>query len=38
LGNTLEIVDRLVAKGVLKKLRKSGRSIRPVYINFKNLE
>ena len=38
LGNTLEIVDRLVAKVVLKKLRKSGRSIRPVYINFKNLE
>jgi hypothetical protein len=38
LGNTLEIVDRLVAKGVLKKLRGSGRSIRPVYINFKNLE
>jgi hypothetical protein len=38
LGNTMEIVDRLVAKGVLKKLRGSGRSIRPVYINFKNLE
>jgi hypothetical protein len=38
LGNTLEIVDRLVAKGVLKKLKKSGRSIRPVYINFRNLE
>lgn len=38
LGNTMEIVDRLVAKGVLKKLRKSGRSIRPVYINFRNLE
>lgn len=38
LGNTLGIVDRLVAKGVLKKLRGSGRSIRPVYINFRNLE
>jgi hypothetical protein len=38
LGNTSEIVGRLVKLGVLKKLDKSGRSIRPVYINFKGLE
>lgn len=38
LGNTMQIVDRLVALGVLKKLKNKGRSIRPVYINFRNLE
>lgn len=38
LGNTSEIVARLVKLGVLKKLDRSGRSIRPVYINFKGLE
>jgi hypothetical protein len=38
LGNTMKIVDRLVALGVLKKLKNKGRSIRPVYINFRNLE
>jgi sulfur relay (sulfurtransferase) DsrC/TusE family protein len=37
LGNTKEIVDRLVKLGVLKKLEKR-RSIRPVYIKFRNLE
>ena len=37
-GNTSEIVDRLVKVGALKKLKNKGRSIRPVYINFRNLE
>lgn len=36
--NTQRLVDRLVELGVLKKVRKLGRTIRPVYINFKNLE
>ena len=36
-GNTKEIVDRLVKLGVLKRLE-GKRSIRPVYINFRNLE
>ena len=38
LGNTMRIVDRLVDLGVLKKLKNRGRSVRPVYINFRNLE
>ena len=38
LGNTQKIVDRLVKLGVIKKLDKAGRSIRPVYINFRTLE
>ncbi len=38
LGNTKRIVDRLVELGVLKRLKGKGRSIRPVYINFRNLE
>lgn len=37
IGNTKEIVDRLVKLGVLKKIDRK-RSIRPVYINFRNLE
>jgi hypothetical protein len=37
LGNTKEIVDRLVKLGVLKRLERK-RSIRPVYINFRNIE
>jgi SOS-response transcriptional repressor LexA len=37
IGNTKEIVDRLVALGVLKRLERK-RSIRPVYINFRNIE
>jgi len=36
-GNTKEIVDRLVKLGVLKRLERR-RSVRPVYINFRNLE
>ena len=38
LGNTKAIVDRLVKLGVLKKLAGKGRSIRPVYIQFRSLE
>jgi hypothetical protein len=38
LGNTMRVVDRLVDLGVLKKLKNRGRSIRPVYINFRTLE
>ena len=38
LGNTQRIVTRLVELGVLKRLKKRGRTIRPVYINFRNLE
>ena len=37
IGNTKEIVDRLVKLGVLKKIARK-RSIRPVYINFRNIE
>lgn len=37
IGNTKEIVDRLVKLGVLKRLERR-RSIRPVYINFRNVE
>jgi len=36
-GNTKEIVDRLVKLGVLKRLERR-RSVRPVYINFRNVE
>ena len=38
LGNTQRIVKRLVELGVIKKLKGAGRTIRPVYINFRNLE
>jgi len=38
LGNTKKIVDRLVLLGVIKKVDGMGRTIRPVYINFRNLE
>jgi hypothetical protein len=38
MGNTAEIIKRLVKLGVLKKVAGSGRSVRPVYINFRNLE
>jgi len=36
--NTQRLVDRLVELGVLKKVSRMGRTIRPVYINFRNLE
>ena len=38
MGNTKKIVDRLVKLGVIKKLDGTGRTIRPVYIKFRNLE
>ena len=38
LGNTKEIIDRLVELGVLKRLKNRGRTVRPVYINFRTLE
>lgn len=38
LGNTKEIVDRLVELGALKRLEGRRRSVRPVYVNFRNLE
>ena len=38
MGNTSEIIGRLVKLGVLKKLKGAGRSVRPVYLNFRNLE
>jgi hypothetical protein len=37
IGNTKEIVDRLVKLGVLKKV-KGRRSIRPVYVNFRDVQ
>ena len=38
LGNTKKIVDRLVELGAIKRLDGTVRSIRPVYINFRNLD
>ena len=38
MGNTAEIINRLVKLGVLKKVKGSRRSVRPVYVNFRNLE
>lgn len=38
LGCTHKIVERLVKLGALKKVKGQGRSIRPVYINFRTLE
>ena len=38
MGNTKEIIDRLVRLGVLKRLKGAGRSVRPVYLNFRSLE
>ena len=38
LGNTMRLVDRLVELGVFKKIDGRGRTVRPVYINFRNLE
>lgn len=38
LGNTSEIIKRLVKLGVLKKVKGSNRSVRPVYVNFRTLE
>lgn len=38
MGNTKEIIDRLVRLGVLKRLKGAGRSVRPVYLNFRDIE
>jgi hypothetical protein len=38
MGNTSEIIERLVKLGVVKRLKGSGRSVRPVYISFRHLE
>ena len=38
MGNTAEIIDRLVKLGVLKRVKGAGSSVRPVYINFRTLE
>jgi len=38
LANTKKLVDRLVLLGVVKKVDGMGRTIRPTYINFRNLE
>jgi hypothetical protein len=38
LGNTKRIVDNLVELGVVKKLTGKGRTVRPVYINFRNIQ
>ena len=38
MGNTAEIINRLIKLGVLKKVKGAGRSVRPVYVNFRNLE
>ena len=38
MGNTHEIVKRLVKLGVVKKVSRGQRSVRPVWINFKTLE
>lgn len=38
MGNTSEIIGRLVKLGVLKKVKGAVRSVRPVYIQFRYLE
>jgi SOS-response transcriptional repressor LexA len=38
MSNTSKIICRLVDIGVIKKLDQRGRTIRPVYIKFRNLE
>ena len=38
LSSTKKIVDRLVRIGAVKRVEGMGRSVRPVYINFKNIE
>ncbi len=38
MGNTHEIIKRLVKLGVVKRVEGRGRTVRPVYINFRNLE
>lgn len=38
MGNTSEIIGRLVKLGVVKKVKGGMRSVRPVYVNFRELE
>jgi len=38
IGNTKRIVDQLERIGAIKKVDRRGRTIRPVYINFRNLD
>ena len=38
LANTKKLVDRLVKMGILKRVSKMHRTIRPVYINFRKVE
>ena len=38
IGSTKDIVDRLVRVGVIKKLDRTGRTIRPAYINFRHFK
>ena len=38
MGNTKEIIDRLVRLGVLKRLKGGPRSVRPVYLNFRDID
>lgn len=38
IGNTKKIVDRLVLLGVIKKVDGTGRTIRPAWVNYKNLK
>lgn len=38
MGNTSEIIARLVKLGVLKRVKGGYRSVRPVYVNFRNIE
>jgi SOS-response transcriptional repressor LexA len=38
IGNTKKIVDRLVLLGVIKKVDGTGRTIRPAWVNYRNLK
>ena len=38
MGSTKSIVDRLVKLGVVKKMDGVGRTIRPAWVNYKNLK
>lgn len=38
LGSTKKIVDRLVKIGAVKRVEGMGRSVRPCYINFRDIE
>ena len=38
LGNTKKIVDRLVKIGAVKRVEGMGRSVRPCYLDFRDIE